>query len=506
MNENATTLASPKEIPPLKLKERLSYAFTNTGQTMIYALFTNFLLIYLTDTMFKENVTIYSADKMAAIAGIIVFAARIFDALNDPIMGQILDRTKSRWGKCRPYMLFTPIPLAIITLLVFIPLPLKNNALIAYAAIIYILFTMVYTANDIPYWSMSAVMTTSVTEREKVVTLTRIIGGLGSAICVGGLFFVRDLFKKFSNEKTALFLAVMVFTIMGTTLMLQGFFNTRERSAPVTKKEDILGNLSMIFKCRPLLINLIAGLLVSIMTVGTVALTTYFVKWNLKVALPNFPAEKLQSVFTPIVGFLPALAMFGGLLFAPLLLKRYEKKNILIFFAGFGVVSNILFYFLGYMNFYVFLIGRFFAYIPLGIWTSITTIMIGDSVDLIEFKTGRRIEGTCFSLLTFIGKFQNGVNAAITGFVLGFAGYNGTLDHEAAGVNQSPATLKAIFIMVTLVAALGYFLMMLPFLFYNFNRKQHHEILEVLEVRRKEAAEKEALEAAASTEAPLAAE
>lgn len=484
-----------KEVPPLKFKERLSYALTNTGQTMIYALFTNFLLMFMTDYMFKGRVTNYSPEQVATISGLIIFGARIFDAINDPIMGQILDRTKTRWGKCRPYMLFTPIPLLLITALVFIPVPLKDNAIIAYAAIIYVIFTMIYTANDIPFWSMSAVMTNNEHDRIKVVTLTRIIGGLGSAICIAGFWFVKGIFEKLNSSDTlSFFLAAMIFAIIGTSLMLQGFFNTKERSKISVSNQNFFENLKYIFKCRPLLINLIAGLVVSITTVGTVAMTTYFVKWNLKTVFPDMNSTALMSIFTPVVGFLPAIAMLLGLLFTPKLLKKYEKRSLLIAFTSIGLVANVISYFVGYSNIALFLIGRFFGFLPMGVWSSITTIMIGDSVDLIEYQTGRRIEGTCFSLLTFIGKFQNGVNVAITGAILGYAGYNGELDVKVPGVNQNPTTLKAIFIMVTLVAALGYFLMIIPFLFYNFDKKQHQEILEVLAIRRKEAEEKEASE------------
>ena len=128
-------------------KEKLSYALTNTGQTMIYGLF-SMLLLFMTDYL---GIT-------PAIAGLIITLTRIFDAINDPIMGQIVDRTKTKWGKCRPYMLFTPIPVALVALLLFLPLGLSGGAAIAYATVVYLIFTVVYTANDIPYWSMSSVI------------------------------------------------------------------------------------------------------------------------------------------------------------------------------------------------------------------------------------------------------------------------------------------------------------------------------------------------------------
>ena len=166
---------------------------------------------------------------------------------------------------------------------------------------------------------------------------------------------------------------------------------------------------------------------------------------------------------------------------APLLLKKFEKRNVLLIGCVWGIVINIIFYFVGYSNIYVFIIGRFLAFLPVGIWSSVTTIMFGDSVDELQFKTGKRLEGTCFSLLTFIGKFQNGVNVALTGLILSVIGYVGTLDADFQ--QQSEFTLKGIFAMVTLVPALGFLLMGIPFIFYDFTKSKHQAILDALNER-----------------------
>jgi GPH family glycoside/pentoside/hexuronide:cation symporter len=137
---------------------------------------------------------------------------------------------------------------------------------------------------------------------------------------------------------------------------------------------------------------------------------------------------------------------------------------------------NVISYFVGYSNIYVFIALRFFAFLPVGIWASMTTILIGDSVDYIEYKTGKRVEGTCFSLLTFMGKFQNSISVAITGVVLSIVGYNGALKPDIQ--NQTPYALKGIFIMVTLVSALGYVLAMIPFFFYKLDKKTHALMVE----------------------------
>jgi len=467
MSENS------KAVAPLGNKEIASYALTNTGQTMIYGIITTYLLLFMTDYLYIN----------AAVAGIILSVTRIFDALNDPLMGAILDKTHSRWGKCRPYMLFTPIPVALITILLFAPFKFSSTATIVYASVIYLLFTIAYTANDIPYWSMSAVITTDAGERTKVVTTTRIIGGLGSGLAIGTFWFLNKIFADIGHDKRmSFFLTVLIFCVLGSILMLQGFFNTKERAkTSVQKGEKFFDSLKLVPKSRALVLNLISGVLMSVMMVGSTALTTYFTKWNLKEVFPDMESNLIMSIFVPALGILPAIAMFVGLLASPALIKKYEKKNLLLVGCVIGILSNIAFYFVGYSNLYLFVLGRVLGFLPLGVWSAVTTIMVGDSVDEIQYKTGRRVEGACFSLLTFISKFQNGANVAITGFMLSAAGYIGELNPDLE--QQSPEALKMIFILVTLVPAIGFLIMGIPFLFYNLSKSKHTLILTELQKR-----------------------
>lgn len=467
--ENTQT-EQTKTIQEVKFKEKLSYALTNTGQTMIYALFTTYLMIYMTDYLYIA----------AGVAGAILGVARIFDAINDPLMGAILDKTKTRFGKCRPYMLFTPIPLAIVTLLIFAPFKMGNTGSIVFITIFYLIFTVIYTANDIPYWSMSSVITTDPNQRVKIVTMTRLIGGLGSGITIGAFWTINKFAADAGfDRRTSIFLAALVFVILGVILLLQGFFNTKERAKnTATGGDKFFENLKYIPKSKPLVINLIAGMLMSIMMIGVTAMTTYFVKWNIKEIFPDLASNDLMSIFTPVIGILPAIAMAVGLFAAPFLIKKFEKRNVLLIGCAWGIVANVIFYFVGYENIYAFTIGRFISFLPVGIWMSVTTIMIGDSVDDLQYKTGKRLEGTCFSLLTFIGKFQNGVNVALTGLILSLIGYVGTLDADFQ--QQSTFTLRGIFFMVTLIPALGFLLMGIPFLFYDFSKGKHEAILKAL--------------------------
>lgn len=461
MEPHADAVQTAAELQKIKhetvpLKEKLSYALTNTGQGFVYGLF-GMLLLYMTDYL----------GISPAVAGLIISLTRIFDAVNDPIMGQIVDKTNTKWGKCRPYMLFTPVPIALLAMLLFAPWGFTGGAAIAYVSVVYVVFTVAYTANDIPYWSMSAVITTDPKQRTGIVTLTRLIGGLGSAAVMGGFWLINKLFiEGFGvSNNVGFFLAVSVFCLAGIALMLQGFFHTKERATGDAGQKNLLSNLVLLFKAKPLLLNLIGGALYSVMTVGTVAMSTYFVKWNVGALFPEMPNKDVMALYSPLMGILPGIASVIGLLVAPFLIRKVNKKWILIVSSLFGAGVNVLSYFVGYQSLILFSVLRFFAYLPLGLWSSVTTLMIGDSVDYIEYHTGKRVEGTCFSLLTFMGKFQNSINVALTGLILSFVNYNGDLNPDQ--VQQAPETLKGIFIMVTLVMGLGYILAMIPFLFYK---------------------------------------
>lgn len=474
-NNDAVVKNQPITHEAVPMGEKISYALTNTGQTMIYGLF-GMLMLFMTDYLYID----------AAVAGLIIALTRVFDAINDPIMGQIVDKTKSKWGKCRPYMLFTPIPVAIFALLMFAPFGLTGSNAIIYAVFMYIIFTMVYTANDIPYWSMSAVITTDPKQRTTIVTMTRLIGGIGSATSIGLFWTFNKLFinKLGASYHSGFFFAACIFCVIGTALMLQGFFKTKERALGDSKQKNLLSNLALIFKAKPLLLNLIAGALYSIMTVGTSALTTYFVKWNIQEIYADMSSTDIMSIFTPVIGVLPAIASVVGLLVAPFLIRKFQKKDLLIVTSVFGAIVNLASYFVGYSNLWLFLVLRFFAFLPVGIWSSVTTIMIGDSVDYIEYTTGKRVEGTCFSLLTFMGKFQNSINVAITGLILTLVGYNGKLKPPA---QQLPSALTGIFVMVTLVMGLGYIISMIPFFFYKLDNETSKMMAEENLKRRLEA-------------------
>ena len=468
----------------LEQKERLSYAFTNFGQTMIYGLMgAGILQIFLTDAL-----------KIPPIAiGLFFVVARVFDGVCDIVMRRIVDRTRTNWGKCRSYMLLTPVPVALLALLIFVPFEIPSLGITMFISFaLFLLFTLFYTANDIPYGSMSVIITTNPNERLKLVALTRIIGGFGSTLFCTVLFWpMQNIFatllepgiakEEMSEMGLAYLIPVVIICIIGVLLMLQGFFYTKERIDYKEKqdKEEIFANIKLVVKNKPMLINLIAGLLGGITTVGT-TIWAYFSKYNLAgVANVELFGVELNStaIFMPILGLINAMAMLIGLIFVPKLCKWMPKRRLLLLSAFFGGGMNIVAYFIGYSHILIFIVVRFVCCIPFGIWAAITTSMVGDSVDYMEWKIGKRAEGTCFTLLTFLGKVNTGVALLIVNIVLASFGYN------TAKFAVTSQFLDGLFICLTLVTAFGMIVSAIPYLFYHFDEEQHAQAIAEINLR-----------------------
>jgi Na+/melibiose symporter-like transporter len=508
----------------LRNKEIFRYGLTNTGQTMVYAIVGAFIMQFFNETLLVPTF----------ITGIIFGIAGVYDGITDPIMGLVVDRTKTRWGKCRPYMLLTPIPVVLTILILFLPAfsPAEGQreaatGTIIIVTILYFIQTTVYTLNDIPYWSMSAVITRDPEKRVKVVSTTRIIGGMGSATTTVLLMVLVSQFRNLTGSTPwGYFLGVMVLCIVGATLMLQGFFGTKERAIENKSavKQKWYEPFKLLPKCPPLIINVIGGIFAAITVIGTMAMATYYARWNIwsmrhddffvrfifNLLNINDPIAA-QGIFTIVLGVLPAIATIVGLFLTPKFCKKFDKRNVLIIAGLSGFVVNLIFFLIGYQqSALLFMIGRFLACIQAGFWSGITTSMFGDSVDYLEHKTGKRNEGICFSLLTFVGKFGGAISAFLIGIILSIFRFDGTAQprfdelqqqlgnlqsgsaeygqilNELGAISQPDVALRGIFFMTTLVMGIGQLLSTIPFFFYKFNKAEHNKVLAELREKRKE--------------------
>lgn len=464
----------------LSRKEKLSFTVAAFGRSGIYTIMTMFYMVFLVDVVFQ------GMKNAGVTASSIILAGRIFDAANDPIMGMIVDRTRTKWGKMRPYLLFSPVPIAITTVLLFwAPGFASDGAKIAYAAVTYILWGVMFTIQDVPFWGLSAVITPNEQERTSFLSTAR----LGSTF--GGILpslLIPVLRNSTLGLKNGYLVGATIFALLGAALSSLAFFNTKERVEQSEKTPSLKESVQMVAKNKVLLIVIIAAILGSTMVIANISadyISNYLILQN-----GNNGFVPKGTVLTTLtiaigVGMVPAMAVF------PLLRKKFSLKQIYIGSSLFGVIAHMACYliFVGnveHINLYLLWVCLFFMGFPLGIYNVITYALIADSVDYIEWKTGKRSEGVCFAFQTFLSKVTAGIAGVATGIVLDKGGYiePDPTQLDAMGkqilATQSPDTLKWLLFMVTVLPAIGFALTIIPMLFNDYTGKKKDQIQQEL--------------------------
>ena len=310
----------------VSLKEKLSFGGALMGQTILYNSVNLYLLIFYTDVF----------GISAVAAGTLFLFARVWDAVNDPIMGVVVDKTKTRWGKCRPYLFLAPIPICILTALLFFGPEISPTGKVVYASITYILWGMFYTSLDIPIWSMSGRMSLHTETRQSIISFGRIFNIIGSFFPV---ILVVPMKQALGGgiEKRGYFLTVLIFAIVSLPLMVQSFFGTRER-APIeaSKRPNLRESVQAIFDNKPLLTLVFSNLLALFINLP-VSAGIFFVTYN----LGN------ENLFAVMAGTVLTSAIVGSVI-APALARKFSSKRVLIYvhvfsaiFFGLGLVYRL---------------------------------------------------------------------------------------------------------------------------------------------------------------------
>ncbi len=447
----------------LKTSETLSFSLSAFGRSMIYTLMSTFLLIFYTDAMNLRPVH----------AGAIIVAARIFDAANDPIMGIIADKTKTKFGKLRPYLLFSPFLIMIATAALFYVPDFSYGGRLAYAAVTYIFWGICFTIQDVPFWGLSAVVSPIENERNRFISTARLFSTIGGIVPT---LLVPVLRNSMGNTKGYL-VSGLIFAVFGSMISLLAFFGTKERV--VEEKEKVTAGeiVSAYIKNKPLLLLVLASILGSAMLMAQTSgsyLATYLIK-NSGV----IPKGTVQTAMTVAIG----AGMMVAMVLMPILRKKMSLKAIYISSALFGAFVHVVMYFVGYTNFYVFLAILAVAGLPLGIFNVITYAMVADSVDYLEWKTGRRSEGICFASQTFISKLTAGISTLITSFVLEAVEFVQPIN-DVPVLDQPEPVFKGMFFMVTLLPAISLALCAVPMFFNDFTGKKKEAIINELNERR----------------------
>lgn len=478
----------PTKKEEMQPTEVLSYSIAGLGQNIICQLVTAFFMVFLTDVVGADAIWL----------AVMFLAARLFDAFNDPIMGTIVDRTRSKWGKMRPYLLFSPIPIAILTVLLFTNFNWSAEGKFAYSTIIYLLWGIAYTSIDVPYWGLASSMTSDTDKRNTLLTVARLFCTIGSGIISIAIPVFTDtnpdtqIFKITEADLKWIYpvIAAVCVVIAVPTFWL-GFKKSNERFYENKEKSSLKDNVKLLAKNKPVLLMILMG------TLG--GLRTIYMTTAVYIAKYNFLDQNLASVI-----FL--LVVPGGLaatLLTPILSKKLGKRDILIWSHLIGGALLVVLYFIGLPSSGQSTVAKIFFYIiiiiagiPSGFSNILTYSMIADSIDYLEDKTGKRAEGICFSMQTLISKIGMALTAFVTLLILGLKGYDNadkvvTKEIIASMSAEELATYNGVisgnWMATTLLCGLSMAACAIPLFFYTFTEKRQVEAVSRVLARKKAA-------------------
>lgn len=478
-------------------KEMRAFCFAAMGQGMIYAMMSSYISDYYLNVLQLTPMFVL----------LLMLLARVWDAINDPLMGIIVDRHTTKWGKMKPYILFASIPIGILTVLMYLSPNLNKTSLMVYSAVVYVLWGMIYTMADVPFWSLPNVLTPDAQERGKTISLGRTLNGVGSAVpevlfLVIGLTLPKILGSSDGLEYTKtkyLTMAIITVTI-GILLYVRSYFKVKERVVIPDRKPHPgePSNIKRIFKCKPLMLVIAMGVLSSgryMVQAAAVHVARYafYIGPDLaglsqeeRVAAIEASVSSVKTIFQmcAIVG------MFGAMLFMPLLMKKFDYKKIVIATCLAGFVASIFTTLIGWftMNLYICIPFILISCIPLGVLNVISYAMIGDCLDYMELKTGFRDNGLGSACQGFVNKLGNAL--ATSGIVLMymFIGLEPekmlSSDVVMAATDLARSQNFAMFSLVSIVPGVSLLLCAIPMFFYKISGKRKQQIMEELAKKR----------------------
>jgi glycoside/pentoside/hexuronide:cation symporter, GPH family len=447
-------------VEKIALKEKIGYALGDTAANIAWRSLTTFLLVFYTDVF---GIT-------AAAAGVLLLVARVSDGGLDIVVGMLADRTETKYGKFRPWILYTAVPLGIMMALTFTTPNFSYTGKLIYAYITYILMLFIYTANNIPYAALMGVMTSSHKQRTSLSSFRFAGAYLGGIISQGFLIYLV-LFLGRGDKNLGYQYSMYVFAVLLVAFLLITYFSTKERVKPPKDQHTAIGkDLKDLITNRPWLILLLIGFLfVTYNSIKQGITVIYFERYLNNVSLTAYYMVALLVISLVAALVTTPLANFFG------------KKELFIYVIIFSGLTNGMIYFFGPNNIAAIFILGILSEFGAGIMPVLFFAMLGDSADYSEWKHNRRATGLFYSAGTFAMKFGGGVAGAIIGFVLATYGYNGM---DASSV---PGAIPGIKLLMSWIPGIFAFLGIIVLFFYSLNKKKMDEI--EADLRNRKAAE-----------------
>jgi melibiose permease/lactose/raffinose/galactose permease len=429
-----------------KLESRNKYCFGlgTVGRDMFYTMESMFLMIYLSEVLNLPNAT------LLLMTGILT-ALRVFDAFNDPIMGIVVDNTRSRWGKFKPGMCVGALAGGVFMVLMFTNLGLNGAAYAVVFALCYLGWDVFYGLNDISYWSMLPALTTDQKERERIGAFARICANIGMfAVVVGIIPATNALGTALGDAKQGWFVFALIVTFLLIAFQLITLFGVKERKDYFKQEEktSFLEMFRVIFKNDQLLWVAVSMALFMIGYCTTTNFGVHFFKYI-------YGDENVYSIFALVLG----VSQLSALVIFPVVSKKLPRKKVYTGATILVAAGYILFFFTP-MNIFIIGIAGVLIFVGQAFIQLLMLMFLADTIEYGQWKFGKRNESITFSVQPFINKIGGALANGVLGVTLVISGIN-EAESAAEVTTVGALTLKSAMLLLPLVIIAAGFLIYL---------------------------------------------
>lgn len=423
-------------------RNRFGFGIGTLGRDMTYTLVSMFLLFYLSDVLEV------SAGVLAAVTVVLVIA-RVFDAVNDPFMGVIVDNTRSRWGKFKPWIFSGAVLSAVFLVLMFTDFGLNDAAFIVVFTVVYLAWEITFTANDIGYWSMLPALTRDQRERERIGAFARICANVGAFATVVAIVPVSNALADATGDmRTAYMLIALIaagLMLIFQFLMLVLVKQDPEIEAEPTEPTRFRDLISLIFRNDQLLAVTVSLLLFTTGFTITIGFGLFYFKYV-------FGDEDMYSIFALVLG----VAQITALALYPLISKRLTRRTLYTWALVAVVVGYVLFLFVPPGGIVLIVVCGLLVFAAQAVIQLLMLMLIADTVEYGQWKFGRRNDSVTLSLQPFIQKMGAAVSNGVIGWTVIASGMQAA--DSAADMTEGGTTLVKIsmFLVPLVLIALSY--------------------------------------------------
>ena len=435
----------------LNFRQKFAYGIGAVGKDMVYALSSSYVMYYYQDTLHMS----------ATFVGLILMIARVFDALNDPFMGVLVAKTKTRFGRFRPWLFTGTVLNAFVLYALFAAPHVGDATMMVYFTVVYILWGVTYTMMDIPYWSMIPAVTDTPQDRENLSVIGRTCAGVGSALIAMGTMQLVGMLGGNNEREGFRYVALIVSVIFVVTEVICCLF-MKERGRGDMQTVTVREMFRSLFRNDQALVVVGTIVLINMALYLTSNFIIYFFKYD-------FGGEGWKGNYTLFSTVGGAFQILGMMVVYPLLRGRKIANEkifrIACLLAVTGYAALLILCLLGITHELMILcVPGALCFMANGILSVLTTVFLSSSVDYGELQSGRREESVIFSMQTFVVKAASGLAVFLTGIGLDLIGLVGDTEETGEIIQQSAQTLTGLRLLMTVLPMLGLILALVFFI------------------------------------------